>query len=200
MSVLPNHLICKMIEDGIIRNADRDCVSTNAYDLRVNSFSTPSMKRPIYLKEHEVVPFPPFTLMCFGTIETMNFPSHLLATVSARSSYYRDGLFLASPPVDAGYQGGLTLTMFHLFNEVIYVGCGDRLAQLTFHTLVEPVADGFEYGGKQLPHRSSYLNSSGPTPGKLAEATVSAGKTIVKIENIAYGLSTLFRIIDRFLK
>jgi len=66
------------------------------------------------------------------TIETVNMPQDLTASITPRSTTYRSGLFIRTGNVPPGYQGGLT---FGLSNEgpvVVEIEMGARFVHIQF--------------------------------------------------------------------
>lgn len=66
------------------------------------------------------------------TIETVNMPQNITASITPRSTLYRSGLFLRTGNTPPGYSGGLT---FGLKNEgpvVVTIEMGARFAHIQF--------------------------------------------------------------------
>ena len=66
------------------------------------------------------------------TIEKVNTPLNLAATVLSRSTLYRSGLILITGLVDPGYQGELTFGLMNLSNKPFTIELGSRIANLMF--------------------------------------------------------------------
>lgn len=67
------------------------------------------------------------------TIESVNMPDNLTASITPRSTTYRSGLFIRTGNVPPGYQGGLT---FGLKNEgpvTVEIEMGARFVHIQFH-------------------------------------------------------------------
>ena len=68
----------------------------------------------------------------FKTIEKINLPINLSATILPRTTTFRSGLFLRTGPIQPGYQGELT---FGLKNEgpiIVEIEMGARFAHVIF--------------------------------------------------------------------
>lgn len=67
------------------------------------------------------------------TIESVNMPDDLTASITPRSTTYRSGLFIRTGNVPPGYCGGLT---FGLSNEgpvIVEIEMGARIVHIQFH-------------------------------------------------------------------
>lgn len=67
------------------------------------------------------------------TIESVNMPNNLTASITPRSTTYRSGLFIRTGNVPPGYRGGLT---FGLKNEgpvSVTIEMGARFVHIQFH-------------------------------------------------------------------
>lgn len=74
----------------------------------------------------------PGEFFLFKTIEKINLPVDLSATILPRTTTFRSGLFLRTGPIQPGYQGELT---FGLKNEgpiVVEIEMGARFAHVIF--------------------------------------------------------------------
>ena len=85
------------------------------------------------------------------SVEWVELPGDLAATLRCRSSYARRGVMLGGGFVDPGFRGQLTLCLANLGPEEIVLCRGDRIVQMILH-MVE--------GGDQL-YQGRYQNSSG---------------------------------------
>ncbi|MBI4812107.1 dCTP deaminase [Candidatus Falkowbacteria bacterium] len=66
----------------------------------------------------------------------------IMATLNARSSFLRRGLFIASGTVDVKYQGMLTFPIINNTDtQIIKLYPGERICHLTFETLTSSVSD-----------------------------------------------------------
>ncbi len=67
------------------------------------------------------------------TIESVNMPQNITASITPRSTTYRSGIFIRSGNVPTGYQGGL---IFGLKNEgliPVTIEMGARIVHIQFH-------------------------------------------------------------------
>ncbi|MBI2036676.1 2'-deoxycytidine 5'-triphosphate deaminase, partial [Candidatus Microgenomates bacterium] len=67
------------------------------------------------------------------TMETVNMPENLTASITPRSTTYRSGLFIRTGNVPPGYRGGL---IFGLSNEgaaTVVIELGARIVHIQFH-------------------------------------------------------------------
>lgn len=86
-----------------------------------------SIKRVIEIK--------PGDFFLVTTIEKVNLPVNLSATIIPRTTTFRSGLFLRTGPVQPGYQGALT---FGLKNEgpvTVTIEMGARFAHILFNEI-----------------------------------------------------------------
>ncbi len=94
-------------------------------DIKLIAKYDPKKKKSIIIKSGE------FYLT--KTVETVNMPDNLSASITPRSTLYRSGLFLRTGNVSPGYSGGLT---FGLKNEgpvAVTLEMGARFAHIQFH-------------------------------------------------------------------
>lgn len=79
------------------------------------------------------------------TIERVELPADIAATLRCRSSYARRGLLLGGGFIDPGFRGQLTLALFNSGPEDVIIGEGERVVQM----IMQEVSDGDElYGGR----------------------------------------------------
>jgi len=79
------------------------------------------------------ITFKPGDFFLVKTIETINLPINMSATILPRSTTYRSGLFLRTGNVQPGYSGGL---IFGLKNEgpvPVTIELGARFVHIQFH-------------------------------------------------------------------
>jgi len=81
----------------------------------------------------------PGTFVLGSTLEYLHLPPNLHADVTARSSWARLGLSIASAfAVHPGFYGCLTLELVNNGNTPVAIHPGDRIGQLTFHEVEPP--------------------------------------------------------------
>ncbi|NVO66651.1 dCTP deaminase [Methanofollis tationis] len=68
-----------------------------------------------------------------SSLERVELPSDLAATLRCRSSYARRGLLLGGGFVDPGFRGQLTLCLVNMGTDAIPLARGDRVVQMILH-------------------------------------------------------------------
>lgn len=79
------------------------------------------------------ITFKPGDFVLVKTMETVNMPKNLTASITPRSTTYRSGLFIRCGNVPPGYSGGL---IFGLKNEgpvPVTIEMGSRIVHIQFH-------------------------------------------------------------------
>lgn len=79
------------------------------------------------------------------TIEDINLPDNLTASITPRSTLYRSGLFLRTGNVAPGYKGGLTFGLKNEGKVPVTFEMGARFAHIQFH---EVKGRGHKYRGQ----------------------------------------------------
>lgn len=95
--------------------------------------------------ENRRVTIAPGDFLLTKTIETVNMPATLTASITPRSTTYRSGLMIRTGNVPPGYSGGLT---FGLVNEgpvPVTIEMGARFVHIQFH---EVLGEGNMYRGQ----------------------------------------------------
>lgn len=84
------------------------------------------------------------------TIEKVNMPNDLMATVLPRSSLFRCGVTLFTAVVDPGFQGTLTFGMKNLSEFPFEIEVGSRIGQIVFREVKDNIKlyNGKYQGGK----------------------------------------------------
>ncbi len=84
----------------------------------------------------------PGMLALVPTLEWIKLPANLQGTVTARSSWAREGLSIATASlIHPGYKGVVTLELANLGQIPLSLYPGLRIAQIAFQTLTEPAAE-----------------------------------------------------------
>ena len=113
----------------VIRPYSDACQQPASYDLRVTG--------------HQILGKGSCTLV--SSLEWVELPQDLAATLRCRSSYARRGLFIGGGFVDPGFRGQLTLCLGNLGQGDIVLSPNDRVVQMIVHQ----VAGGTEqYAGR----------------------------------------------------
>ena len=105
--------------DLVIRPFEDACLQPASYDLRV------AEEVNLIRGQCTLVP----------TLEWVELPSDLAATLRGRSSYGRRGLLLGAGYVDPGFRGQLTLCCTNMGGEDILVPQNTRIVQMIFHEI-----------------------------------------------------------------
>jgi dCTP deaminase len=101
----------------VIRPYNDACQQPASYDLRVTG--------------HQILPHGLCTLV--HSLEWVELPVDLAATLRCRSSYARRGLLLGGGFVDPGFRGQLTLCLGNLGAEDIVLPPSERVVQMILH-------------------------------------------------------------------
>lgn len=67
------------------------------------------------------------------TIESVNMPANLTASITPRSTTYRSGLMLRTGNVPPGYSGGLTFGLYNAGAIPVTIEMGARFVHIQFH-------------------------------------------------------------------
>jgi dCTP deaminase len=130
--------IRRRVEDGnglVIRPYSDASQQPASYDLRVTG--------------HQILARGACTLV--PSLEWVELPAELAATLRCRSSYARRGLIIGGGFVDPGFRGQLTLCLSNMGGEDIVLSPQDRVVQLILHEVE---------GGTRL-YEGRYQDSSG---------------------------------------
>lgn len=98
-----------------------------------------------------------------STLQWVEIPRGLVASLHGKSSYGREGLavHITAGHIDPGFRGEITLELKNLSSAPIFLARGMPIAQLVFHRLLTPCR--LAYGEKL---GSRYQNQTGPTPSR----------------------------------
>jgi len=120
--------------------------------LVIRPFGATSLQPASYdLRAGEDGVLPQRTCMLVPTLEWVELPGDLAATLRCRSSYGRKGILLGAGYVDPGFRGQLTLCLTNCGSEDISYRKHDRIVQMIVHEVKE---GGILYEGR-------YQDSSG---------------------------------------
>lgn len=120
--------------DLVIRPFEDACLQPASYDLRV------AEEVQLIRGQCTLVP----------TLEWIELPSDIAATLRGRSSYGRKGLLLGAGYVDPGFRGQLTICCTNMGSEDIRVPGNTRFVQMIFH---EVIGGGEMYSGRYQDSR-----------------------------------------------
>lgn len=125
----------------------------------------------IYLPDHSpfqhepgAYPLSPGEFILGTTAETVHIPTDMAVQVNGKSSLGRQGLLIHATAgfADPGFRGQLTLEMYNLTDDFIFLRVGMVICQLVFFQLTSPAER--PYGHPQLG--SHYQGQRGPTPSR----------------------------------
>jgi dCTP deaminase len=71
------------------------------------------------------------------SLEWIEIPPDLAATLRTRSSYGRRGILVTAGFVDPGFRGQLTLGLVNMGNEPLTLKRGDRVVQMIMHQVTQ---------------------------------------------------------------
>ena len=90
------------------------------------------------------------------TIETVNLPESIFATLSPRTTMFRSGLFVACTYISPNYQGKLTCAVKNLSEHEVELELGFRILICAF----------YEIAGKAVPYRGVWQGQRVSTDGQ----------------------------------
>jgi dCTP deaminase len=103
----------------------------------------------------------PGGLALVPTLEWVSVPADLIGAVTARSTWAREGLSIATATlIEPGYQGIVTLELANMGEIPIALYPGIRYAQIEFATVI---------GDTQRPNKSQFDLSFEPRQGEIAK-------------------------------
>lgn len=103
-------------------------------DLVIQPFSDTSLQPASYdLRAGENIILPQGRCTLVPTLEWVELPGDLAATLRCRSSFGRRGVLLGAGYVDPGFRGQLTLCLTNCGGEDISVRKLDRIVQMILH-------------------------------------------------------------------
>lgn len=120
--------------------------------LVITPFSDASLQPASYdLRAGEEIVLTPGTLTLVPSLEHVEIPEDLAATLRCRSSYARRGVLLGGGFVDPGFRGQLTLCLVNMGTEEIVLPEGERVVQMILH----------EVGDGAVCYHGRYQDSEG---------------------------------------
>lgn len=141
---------------------DINRVQPASYDLTLGCYVR-------YLDEEEPEKFDSIALSTgdfalFSTVETVRIPADLVAEVSGKSTWARQGLSVHQTAgwIDPGFEGQITLELCNLGPKLVILEPGVPIAQLVIMELRSPALK--PYGSEGLG--SKYKNQRGPTTAR----------------------------------
>lgn len=79
-----------------------------------------------------------------SAIEEFDMPPNLVGIVHDKSTWARKGLSVFNTVIEPGWKGFLTLELVYHGEEDLLIPAGSGIAQVIFHSLIEPIS----YSGK----------------------------------------------------
>lgn len=106
-------------------------------------------------------PIAPREFLLGTTVERVRVPNGYVAKVEGRSTWARKGLIIENAGiVDPGFHGQITLEMYNLSGDTLYVPLGERICQIMYMRMTGPAER--PYGSEGLG--SHYQGQTGATP------------------------------------
>lgn len=121
----------------ISENYNEECLTPNGYDLRIGEITNENIKKN--------------TLFFTSSLEKLNLPDNIVASLYIKSKYSRKGIFSSFGFIDSGYKGNLTMT-FYNFGDNIILKKGYKFVQIVFYEINIPE--------KNYEKRSGHYNNS----------------------------------------
>lgn len=106
-------------------------------------------------------PIAPREFLLATTVESVFVPPHLVAQINGRSTWARRGLIVHTTAgfIDPGFRGTITLELYNVSPDTLYIPLGERICQIVYSTLTSPAMR--PYGSAGLG--SHYQNQKGAT-------------------------------------
>lgn len=105
-------------------NAHLGIVERKTPNIKLVAKFDPKKKKEIRIK--------PGDFYLTKTIEDVNMPDNLTASITPRSTTYRSGLILRSGNVPPGYCGGLTFGLYNAGPSIVTIELGARFVHIQF--------------------------------------------------------------------
>lgn len=129
----------KLIDESILREADKNGVGVVSYDLKTKCFYADN-------REHETFSLMPGDSVFAGSVETVNLPNNLVATVLLRNRWIRQGLLLDAPMYFPGHETRFFFRLTNLSGEKLELKSTEGYAQIIFEQIT----------GKDLDYEGSF--------------------------------------------
>lgn len=109
----------------------------------------------------------PGALILAPSFEWFSLPANLRGIVTARSTWAREGLNIATATfINPGYAGIITLELTNLGQIPISIYPGQRIAQIALQRMTDDEVEATGDGGRK--YASQFAQSFEPTPGNIA--------------------------------
>lgn len=114
---------------------------------------------------------PPFTFVLAKTVESFKIPRNVTVTCVGKSTVARTGLYLNVTPLEAGWEGVVTLELFNSTANYVRLYINEGIGQLLFSQGEEPDVSYADRGGK-------YQGQQGVTLPKMVESSETTDEAI----------------------
>lgn len=105
-------------------------------------------------------PIAPREFLLGTTVERVKVPNGFVGRVEGRSTWARKGLVIHNAGyIDPGFEGQITLELYNLSPDTLYVPLGERVCQISYARMTNPAER--PYGSPGLG--SHYQNQTGVT-------------------------------------
>lgn len=106
-------------------------------------------------------PIAPREFLLATTVETITMPDGWVGKIEGRSTWGRRGLIIETAGfVDPGFSGQITLELYNVGPDTLYIPLGERICQIIFSIMTSPAHR--PYGHPELG--SHYQGQKGVTP------------------------------------
>lgn len=174
MSIVPAQTIKSEIAVGrLIQGADAELVQSCSYDLRIGTIfqngRTISQKGSSSVDQVELKPG---GIISMFTLEELNLPADVCATVFPLNSQSSRGLLVLNPGhVDAGYKGAITVKLLNISKHEKILKCGEPIFTVIFDRLEEATSVPYPNRQTNRPQRETEFaeNDLNVSPGTLAK-------------------------------
>lgn len=143
MAVIPYQEIFRRIQDeNLIEMADtQNCIGPSSYEIRIGTARGVSDSKAFEIAEGEEFAMKPMSHLLIGSIEKVNIPNDLCATLFLKSKLGRGGFMpWGQGLVDAGYSGHLTISLINMSPHPKIFSGGEPLCHLIFQELTAPTS------------------------------------------------------------
>ncbi|MBN1166185.1 MAG: dCTP deaminase [Methanospirillaceae archaeon] len=104
----------------------------------ITDYSTESQQPASYdLRCADSVTLAPHAVTLVSSLEWVELPGDLAATLMCRSSLGRKGVLIGGGYVDPGFRGHLTLCLVHMGSQSVSFQSGERIVQMIFHEVTD---------------------------------------------------------------
>jgi deoxycytidine triphosphate deaminase len=172
----------------LVQGWDRDYIQPASYDLRLGEVVRIGPKWHQLGPQSQTVVIPPFEVAYVQTLEKLNMPNDLVASLGLRLGLITQGILLpAQPFIDPGYHGPIICLMFNLSEYPVPLRWRDHILSIEFRK----TADTPPYDGMHAKEFSLYSALAGQMPvvtsvaGFKKELDQRIGSLEAKVDNLA---------------